>query len=159
MLDQSPSRAITPAARTSSSTISNTNSLCPTYDRSDVFAAQRWFQQMRLQPIDYLKLLHLAGAGKKIDQHSVEWQGRQVARLELRHSDVLDEVRPRVGLGVCLVEAIDVLDQRMISAAIAFGEQKAACVSTVRRDAANTRRVFPDGERRVAVADHTRGRL
>src|SRR5262245_2598057 len=94
MLDQSPSRAITPAARTSSSTNSNTNSLCPTNDRSDVFTAQRWFQQMRLQPIDYLKLLHLAGAGKKIDQHSVEWQGRQVARLELRHGDVLDEVRP-----------------------------------------------------------------
>src|SRR5262249_17429740 len=130
-----------------------------TDDRSDVFAAQRRLQQMWLQPIDYLKLLHLAGTAKKIDQHPIEWQRRQGARLEVRHGDVLDEVGIRVGLGISLVEAIHVLDQRMIGAAIAFGEQKAACVSAVRRDAANTRRMFPDRERRVAVADHSGGRL
>src|SRR5436189_970059 len=115
-------------------------------DGSDVLAAQRRFQQMRLEPVDYLKLLHLAGAGKKIDQHPIERQGRQVARLKLRHRDVLDEGGLRVGLGVCLIEAIDVLDQRMVCAAVAFGEQKTACVSAVRRDAADTRRMFPDGE-------------
>ena len=43
------------------------NALVPTDDGSDVFAAQCWFQQMRLEPVDYLKLLHLASAGKKID--------------------------------------------------------------------------------------------
>src|SRR5438552_7069612 len=109
---------------------------------------------MRLEPIDYLKLLHLAGAGKKIYQHPIEGQGRQFARLELRDRDVLDEGGVRVGFGVFLVEAVDVLDQRMVGAAVAFGEQKTACVSTVRRDAADTRRMFPDGERRVAITDH-----
>src|SRR2546430_10185530 len=114
---------------------------------------------MRLEPVDDLKLLHLAGAGKKIDQNPIEREGRQVAPLELRHRDVLDEGGLRVGLGVCLIEAIDVLDQRMVCAAVAFGEQKTACVSAVRRDAADTRRMFPDGERRVAVTNHSRGRL
>src|SRR5262245_4444387 len=130
-----------------------------TDDGSDVFAAECRFQQVRLEPVDYLKLLHLAGEAKKIDQDAIEWQGRQIARLELGHSDVLDEVGLRVGLGVCRIEAVDVLDQSMVGAAVAFGKQKTTCVSTVRRDAADTRRMFPDGERRVAVADHSRSRL
>ena len=33
-----------------------------TDDGSDVFAAECRFQQVRLEPVDYLKLLHLAGA-------------------------------------------------------------------------------------------------
>ena len=93
---------------------------------SDVFAAQRRFQQMRLEPVDDLELFHLAGAGKKIDQHPVERQGRQVARLELRHRDVLDEGGLRVGLGICLVETVDVLDQRMVGAAVALGDKRFA---------------------------------
>src|SRR6266568_3535954 len=125
-----------------------------TDDGSDVFAAQRRFQQMRLEPVDDLESLHLAGAGKKIDQHPVERQGRQVARPEFRYRDVLDKGGLRVGLGVCLVETIDVLDQRMVGTAVALGEQKTARVSAVRRDSADTRRVLPDGERWVAVADY-----
>src|SRR6266516_2967162 len=130
-----------------------------TDDGSDVFAAQRWLQQMRVEPVNDLELLHLAGAGKKIDERPVERQGRQLARLELRHRDVLDEGSLRVSLGVRLVETIDILDQRMVDAAITLGEQKTACVRAVRRYAADTRRVLPDGERRVAVADYGRGRL
>src|SRR5207247_7051502 len=122
-------------------------------------AAQRWFQQLRLEPVDDLKLLYLAGAGKKIDQRPIERQGRQVARLELRHRDVLDKGSVRIGLGVRLVETIDVLDQRMVGAAIALGEQETARIGAVRRDSANTWRVLPDGERRVAVADDGRGRF
>ena len=99
---------------------------------------------MRLEPVDDLELLHLAGAGKKIGQHPVKRQGRQLACLELRHRDVLDEGSLRVGFGVSLVETIDVLDQRMVGAAIALGEQKTARVGAVRRDAADTRRVLPD---------------
>src|SRR5436853_2326648 len=93
------------------------------HDRSDVFAAQRRFQQMRLEPVDDLKLLDLAGVGKKIDQHAIKRQGWQIARLELRHRDVLDEGGLRGGRGVCLIETVDVLDQRMVGAAVALGEQ------------------------------------
>src|SRR5262249_41213268 len=107
----------------------------------------------------YLELLHLSGAGKKIDQRPIEGQGQQVARLEFRRSDVLDKAGLWVGLWICFVEAIDVFNQGMVGAAVAFGQQEAACISAVRRDAADTRRMFPDGERRVAVADHCRGRF
>src|SRR4051812_36642486 len=48
-------------------------------DGSDMFAAQRRLQQMWLEPIDNLELLHLAGACEKINERAVKWQGRQVA--------------------------------------------------------------------------------
>src|SRR5436853_7675640 len=81
-------------------------------DGSDMFAAQRRLQQMWLEPIDNLELLHLAGACEKINERAVKWQGRQVALLEFRHCDFANEGGLRIDLGICLVEAIHVLDQR-----------------------------------------------
>src|SRR5437868_3228815 len=111
------------------------------HDRSDVFAAQCRFQQMRLEPVDDLKLLDLAGVGKKIDQHAIKRQGRQITRLELSRCNVLDEGGFWVGPRVCFVEAIDIFDQRMVGAAVAFSEQKTPRVGAVRRDAAHPRRM------------------
>src|SRR4051812_23520796 len=114
---------------------------------------------MRLEPVDDLKLLDLAGVGKKIDQHAIKRQGRQIARLELCRCNVLDEGGFWVDPGVCFVEAIDIFDQRMVGAAVAFSKQKTPRVSAMRRNAAHPRRMFPDGERRVSIANHGWGRL
>src|SRR5205823_12390435 len=60
---------------------------------------------------------------------------------------------------VSLVKGVDILDQSIGGAAVAFGQEEASGVGAMRRDAADARRVLPDGERGIAVADHARSRL
>jgi hypothetical protein len=50
-------------------------------DRSDVLARQRGLEQMRLEPVYDLDPLDLPRAGKQIEQHTVEWQGREIPLL------------------------------------------------------------------------------
>ncbi len=124
-----------------------------------MFAAQCRLQQFRLQPVDDLDPFDLPRIGEQVDQHAVEGQRRKVALLQFRNRDAVDQARIRVRLRIRIVEAIDVFDQGMGRAAVAFGKQVGAGIGAVRRDAPELWRVFPDRERRVAVADHPGGRL
>src|SRR5579859_7544532 len=128
-------------------------------DRADVLAAQRGFQELRFESVDDLELLHLARAGKEVDQNAIEWQRRQIAGLQFAHGNLFDECGIRVGLGVRFVKTIDIFDQRVGGAAVALRQQETSRIGAMRRDAADARRVLPDGERGIAVTDHARSRL
>src|SRR5262249_50126121 len=129
------------------------------HDGPDVLTSQRRFKQMRLQSIDNLKAFHLAGAGEQIDQNPVEGQRRKIALLQLADGDFLDEIGVRVGVRIGVVESVDVLDQRVRGTSVALRQQERAGVGAMRRDAAQTRRMLPDREWRIAVADDAWGRL
>src|SRR6266478_1891818 len=128
-------------------------------NRADMLAAQSWLQQFRLQSVDDLELFHLPGVGQEVDHDPVERKRRQVARPQLGHGDLLDELGVGIDLRVGVVEPVHVLDQGVGGATIALGEQEGAGVGAVGWDAPKAGRMLPNRERRVAVADHTRGRF
>src|SRR6266481_7498448 len=114
---------------------------------------------MRLHAIDDLDALDLPGGTQEIEQYPVERQRARIELLELGHRDVLDEASAGMGFRIRVVETVDVLDQSMSGAAIAFCEQIGSGVGAVRRNTPRAWRVLPQRERRVSVANHAGGRL
>src|SRR5216683_2729853 len=100
-------------------------------NRADVLAAQGWLQQFRLQAIDDLELFQLPGVSQKVDHDPVERKRRQVARPQLGHGDLLDELGLGIDLRVGVVEPVHVLDQGVRGATVALGEQEGAGVGAV----------------------------
>src|SRR5262245_65849750 len=65
-------------------------------DGADPLAPQRRPQQVRLAPVDDLEALDQPAAGQQVEQHAVERQRRQVARLQLGDGDLFDQAGVRV---------------------------------------------------------------
>src|ERR1700730_737479 len=128
-------------------------------NRADMLAAQRPIQKLGPQPVDDLELFQLPGVGQEVDHDPVERKRRQVARPQLGHGDLLDELGAGIDFRVRVVESVHVLDQGVGGATVALGEQEGAGVGAVGWDAPEAGRMLPNRERRVAVADHTRGRV
>src|SRR6266849_4512069 len=114
---------------------------------------------MRLQAVDDLDALDLPGGSEQIEQYPVEGQRTRIELLQLGHGDVLDEASARVGFRIRVVETVDVFDQSVSGAAVAFREQIGSGVGAVRWNAPHAWWMFPQRERRVSVANHARGRL
>src|SRR6202040_3708898 len=95
-------------------------------DGADVLAREGGLDPLGVAAVDELEAVEEAGVGEEVEEDGLEGEGRETSPAQTGHGGLGDEAGGGVELGVGVVEAVDVLDQRQALAAEALGEQEGA---------------------------------
>src|SRR5688572_13586940 len=110
-------------------------------DGADVLAFERRYHALGDQPVDHLEAAHETAALEQVEQHLFERERHDLPPPQLRDADLADERGLGVGSWIAVEYPVDVLDQRQAGATEALGEQVAAGVAAMWRDASDVGRV------------------